>query len=35
MITVLNILDDRWIPIIKKIKDILAEFPISVDMQFL
>lgn len=35
MITVPNMLDKRWIPIIKKIKDILAEFPISVDVQLL
>lgn len=35
MITVPNMLDKRWIPIIKKIKDILLEFPISVDVQLL
>lgn len=35
MITVPNMLDKMWIPVIKKIKDILAEFPIPVDVQLL
>ena len=35
MLTVPNMFDEMWIHVLRKIKDILAELPIPVDVQLL